>query len=86
MLFRTMLSYTGFYRFEEDKFITTVDVSWNELWAGTDQVRSYTLDGDRLDIMTAWMQTQYIRSGLGVESFLGNVPNDRLQVVRCSQS
>ena len=55
VLFRTMLSYTGFYRFEEDKFITTVDVSWNESWTGTDQVRFYTLDGDRLDILTAWM-------------------------------
>ena len=54
-LFRTMISYTGFYRFEEDKFITTVDVSWNESWTETDQVRFYTLDGDRLDILTAWM-------------------------------
>ena len=35
-LFRTMLSYTGIYRFEGDKFITVVDVSWNESWTGTD--------------------------------------------------
>jgi len=55
VLFRTMLSYTGLYRFEGDKFITTVDVSWNESWTGTDQVRFYKLDGDRLDIMTAWI-------------------------------
>ena len=54
-LFRTMLSYTGLYRFEGDKFITTVDVSWNESWTGTDQVRFYTLDADRLDIVTMWM-------------------------------
>ena len=54
-LFRTMISYTGFYKIEEDKFITTVDVSWNESWTGTDQVRFYTLDGDRLDILTDWM-------------------------------
>ena len=55
LLLRTMLSYTGFYRFEGDKFITTVDVSWNESWTGTDQVRFYTLDGNRSDIMTEWM-------------------------------
>ena len=54
-LFRTMLCYTGLYRFEGDKFITNVDVSWNESWTGTNQVRFYTLDGDRLDIMTACM-------------------------------
>ena len=54
-LFRTMMSYTGLYRLEGDKFITTVDVSWNELWTGTDQARFYTLDGDRLDVMTPWM-------------------------------
>jgi len=54
-LFRTMLSYTGVYRFEGNKFITSVDVSWNESWTGTDQVRFYTLDGDRLDIVSAWM-------------------------------
>src|SRR5215510_5105325 len=38
-LFRTMVSYTGRYRFEGDKYITTVDVSWNEAWTGTEQVR-----------------------------------------------
>ena len=54
-LLRTMMSYTGLYRFEGDKFITSVDVSWNQSWTGTDQVRFYTLDGDRLDILTAWM-------------------------------
>jgi hypothetical protein len=54
-LFRTMLSYTGLYRVEGDKFITTVDVSWNESWTGTDQVRFYRLDGGRLHIVSAWV-------------------------------
>ena len=54
-LYLTMLSYTGLYRFEGDKFITAVDISWNESWTGTDQVRFYRLDGDRLDIITEWM-------------------------------
>jgi hypothetical protein len=54
-LFRTMVAYTGRYRLEDDQFITTVDVSWNEAWTGTEQVRFYTLNGDRLDILTAWL-------------------------------
>jgi hypothetical protein len=54
-LFRTMIAYTGCYRLESDQFITTVDVSWNEAWTGTEQVRFYTLDGERLDILTAWL-------------------------------
>ncbi len=54
-LLRTMVAYTGHYRFEGDTFITTVDVSWNETWTGTEQVRVWSLDGDRLDIVTAWL-------------------------------
>lgn len=55
-LFRTMVAYTGCYRFEGDQLITTVDVSWNEAWTGTEQVRIYTLDGERLNILTAWLR------------------------------
>ncbi len=54
-LFHSMIAYSGGYRFEVDQFITTVDVSWNEAWTGTEQVRFYKLDGERLDILTAWM-------------------------------
>ena len=53
-LFTTMFAYTGMYRLEADKFVTKVDVSWNEIWTGTDQVRFFKLDGDRLDIISAW--------------------------------
>jgi hypothetical protein len=53
-LFRTMVAYSGIYRLDSDKFITKVDVSWNETWTGTEQVRFYKLDGDRLDIVSAW--------------------------------
>ena len=53
-LFRSMLAYTGTYRVEEGKFITTVSGSWNEEWTGTDEERFYELHGDRLDIVTAW--------------------------------
>ncbi len=36
---KSMLAYSGRYRIEGDDFITTVDVSWNEIWNGTEQRR-----------------------------------------------
>ena len=53
-LFRTMLAYTGRYRLEGDRFVTTVDASWNEAWTGTEQARTFALDGDRLDVVSPW--------------------------------
>lgn len=49
----SMSAYTGKYRLEGDKFITKVDVASNEAWRGTDQVRSYRIDGKTLYIETA---------------------------------
>jgi hypothetical protein len=50
---RSMLSYSGRYRVEGGDFITTVDVSWNEEWNGTEQRRHYRIDGDKLFIESA---------------------------------
>ncbi len=47
-LHKSMLAYTGTYRIEGDDFITTVDVSWNEDWNGTEQRRHFRIEGDRL--------------------------------------
>jgi hypothetical protein len=72
-LFRTMIAYAGRYRFDGNRFITTVDVSWNEAWTATEQVRFYTLHGDRLDIVTAWLphptdsQHRIMRAALAFE-------------------
>ena len=52
--FRSMSAYSGTYRLEDDRWITTVDVSWNEAWTGTAQLRFYRLDGDTLTVTTAW--------------------------------
>lgn len=54
-LFRTAMAYTGQYRVEGDKFITLVDASLHEVWNGTEQERLYALDGDMLEVFTAWM-------------------------------
>jgi hypothetical protein len=50
---KSMLSYSGHYRVEGSDFITTVDVSWNEEWNGTEQRRHYRIEGDRLFIESA---------------------------------
>lgn len=53
-LLRSTVAYSGLYRVEGDKWITKVDVAWNPAWHGTEQVRYFKLDGDRLDIVAAW--------------------------------
>jgi hypothetical protein len=49
-LHKSMLAYTGRYRIEGSDFITTVDVSWNESWNGSEQRRHYRIEGDKLFI------------------------------------
>jgi Lipocalin-like domain len=51
-LFKNMLAYSGPYRVEGDKFITSVDVAWHPSWVGTEQTRFIRFDGDRLEITT----------------------------------
>ena len=53
-LFNSMVAYTGRYRVDGDKWITTVDVSGNPAWVGTEQTRSFRVTGDRLQELTAW--------------------------------
>jgi hypothetical protein len=55
-LLMSMVAYTGTYRIEGDKWITKVDVSWNPAWVGSEQTRSFRLDGDRLQESTPLMQ------------------------------
>ena len=45
---RSMIAYTGRYRVEDGKVITRVEAAWNEAWVGTDQIRAYKFEGDRL--------------------------------------
>jgi hypothetical protein len=51
-LHKSMLAYTGKVRVEGSDFITKVDVSWNEVWSGTEQRRHFRIEGDRLFIET----------------------------------
>ena len=52
--FRSMVAYSGIYRLEDGRWITKVDIAWNEAWIGTEQVRFYRLEGDTLTVSTPW--------------------------------
>jgi hypothetical protein len=52
-LHKNMYAYSGRYTIEGDKITHHVDISWNEAWTGSDQVRYFKLEGDILTIKTA---------------------------------
>ena len=52
--FRTLFAYTGTVRLDGDRWATKVDVAWNPAWHGTEQIRTFKLDGDRLEVTSAW--------------------------------
>jgi hypothetical protein len=51
-LFRTMIAYAGTYSFDGKTMTHHVDISWNEIWTGTDQVRNVKFEGSRLILST----------------------------------
>ncbi len=51
-LFRSMAAYAGTYVVKDGQLINHVDISWNETWTGTDQLRNYRFDGERLHLST----------------------------------
>lgn len=52
-LHKSMVAYTGRYRIEGHDLITTVEVSWNEEWNGTEQRRHFRIEGNKLFIESA---------------------------------
>ncbi len=53
-LLESLVAYTGKYRLEGDKWITSVDVAWNPAWVGTEQSRNFKVGGNRLKVLTPW--------------------------------
>jgi hypothetical protein len=51
-LYDTMFAYAGTYIADEEKVVHSIDMSWNQQWTGTQQVRRVRLDGDRLTYIT----------------------------------
>ena len=65
-LLNTLIAYTGIYRIEGDQWITKVDVAWNPEWVGTEQRRSFKVDGNRLQVLTVWrVSPNWPEKGMG---------------------
>jgi hypothetical protein len=52
-LFDTMFAYSGRYTVKADHIVHHVDISWNEAWSGTDQVRFCKVDEHTLTYSSA---------------------------------
>jgi hypothetical protein len=44
----SMIAYTGRWRVEGDKVVTRVEAAWQPAWVGTDQIRQFSFEGDKL--------------------------------------
>jgi hypothetical protein len=65
-LMKTVFAYAATYRIEGDKLINKVDVSWNPALVGTEQTRFLKMDGDRLQVLTAWhVKANWPEKGMG---------------------
>jgi hypothetical protein len=51
-LFKTMIAYGGTFSVDGNVVTHKVDISWNENWTGTSQVRNIKLEGRKLYITT----------------------------------
>ena len=51
-LYDTMFAYAGTYSVEAGKVTHHVDISWNETWTGTDQIRLFEVNGNHLTLTT----------------------------------
>jgi hypothetical protein len=51
-LFRSMVAYGGTFTLSGDAITHHIDISWNETWTGTDQLRHIRLEGNKLILTT----------------------------------
>jgi hypothetical protein len=52
-LYDTMFAYSGTYAVQPDRVIHNIDMSWNEMWTGTEQVRFCKIHGNTLTYTSA---------------------------------
>jgi len=52
-LFKTTIAYGGTYSYDGKAIRHHVDISWNENWTGTEQVRYFSIEDDQLHIEAA---------------------------------
>jgi Lipocalin-like domain len=55
-LFDSMTAYSGRYRLHDNGEITTVDCAWHPGWLGTEQIRYFKLDGNKLSLTSPFQQ------------------------------
>jgi hypothetical protein len=69
-LFGTLIAYSGTYVVDGDKITHKIDVSWNQKWTGTDEIRFYKVEDRTLTITTAINKSPRDgREGRGVAVF-----------------
>ena len=55
----TIVAYTGKYRLEGNKWITSVDGAWNVELVGTELERTFELKGSSLSVTSSWRPLRY---------------------------
>ena len=51
-LYDTLFAYAGTYTIDGGQVVHHVDISWNEAWTGSDQVRRFEVRGNTLTLST----------------------------------
>ena len=51
-LHKSVIAFAGTYTIAPDRLVFDVDISWNEVWTGSEQVRFCIFDGDRMTLRT----------------------------------
>jgi hypothetical protein len=52
-LYDSMFAYAGTFSVDDEKVVHHIDMSWNEAWTGTTQIRFLKLQGDQLTYISA---------------------------------
>jgi hypothetical protein len=52
-LYSGVIAYAGTYTIDGNKVSHDIDISWNQAWTGTSQVREFKVDGNTLYIRSA---------------------------------
>ena len=80
-LFNSIVSaYSGTYTVEGNQVTHAVELSWNEAWTGTKQVRYFSVDGDELTI-----ETTPRTSGASTREFINTLKWQRVEALHASQ-
>jgi hypothetical protein len=51
-LHKSVIAFAGTYTIHPDRLVFDVDISWNESWTGSEQVRFCSLAGNRMTLRT----------------------------------